>query len=290
MTAKPFLHRAGLANSRWFGPHLFSFLATGSETDGLFALMEVQLLAGHEPPPHTQEVHDTAFYVLDGEVRHRIGTETARASEGDFALLPAGVEHGFRVLSGQARALLLTAPAGLEQAFRVLSEPASRLEILPDPRPLDPGRFLNEFGRRGVVFRCPTAPEPATSPNPGLVTRPVPDCARSYFGHIHTPLVTGAQTGGRFALSEVVVRRGHEPPPHPRYHEDEGYYVLEGDVTFHCDGRALAARPGEFVFLPRGLPRGYEIQSGAVRMLMLLTPPSNGIGYSPVFPRPRRDR
>lgn len=289
-STKPFLRRASLTNSRWFGPHLFSFLATGSETDGQFALMEVRLLAGHEPLPHTHEVDDTAFYVLKGEIRHRVGTETARAGDGDFALLPVGVEHGFRVLSGQAHGLLLAAPAGVEQAFRALSEPASRMEPLPDPRPLDPGRCLDEFGRRGVVFRSPNTPEPATSPNPGLVTRPKSECARGYFGHLHTSLVTGAQTGGRFALSEIVVRRGHESPSHPPDHGNQGYYMLEGDVTFHCDGRALAARPGEFVFLPRGLARGYEIQTQAARMLMLLTPPPGGAGNSPVLTCSPRDR
>lgn len=270
--ATPFLHRADLARSRWFGPHLFSFLTTGPDTNGQFALVEMQLLAGYEPPPHTHRLDDEVFYVLEGEIRYQVGTETARASEGDCVWLPVGVEHGFRVLSGQARALLLSAPSGLEEAFLALSEPARRLEIRPDARPFEPGQFITEFGRRGLTFRSPNAAEPTTHPNPMLVMRPLPGRSRWHFGHLLTPLVTGAQSGGRFAINEIVSRRGEEPPPHVHDRENEGYYVLDGEVTFHCGGCSFLARPGDFMFLPRDLPHGFNIQTDVARMLMLLTP------------------
>lgn len=271
-TLAPFLRRADLENSRWFGPHLFSFLATGDDTDGQFALVEMQLLAGYEPPPHTHRIDDESFYVLDGEIEYQIGSQTVQARRGDFVILPVGVEHGFRIVSGQARALLLSAPSGLEEAFTALSEPARRLQIRREAPPFDPGRFVTEFGKQGLTFRSPNAAEPITQPNPALAARPMPGFSRWYFGHLLTTLAKGAQTGGRFAVTEIASRRGQEPPPHIHHREDEGYYVLDGEVTFHCDDRSFAARRGDFVFLPRELPHSFNIQTDVARMVMLLTP------------------
>ena len=44
--------------------------------------------------------------------------------------------------------------------------------------------------------------------------------------------VTSEQSGGAFALGEMWVRPGTEPPLHIHAREDETYYVLEGEVTF----------------------------------------------------------
>jgi quercetin dioxygenase-like cupin family protein len=45
---------------------LMTFLATGSETGGRFAVMEYHTKPGNEPPPHVHEPEHELYYVLEG--------------------------------------------------------------------------------------------------------------------------------------------------------------------------------------------------------------------------------
>jgi quercetin dioxygenase-like cupin family protein len=84
--------------------------------------------------------------------------------------------------------------------------------------------------------------------------------------------VTGEQTQGRFALVEIVVRRTEEPPLHSHTQEDELVYVVEGEITFHLDGKLRGCAAGAFVFLPKGSEHTYCIESEDARLLVLLMP------------------
>jgi quercetin dioxygenase-like cupin family protein len=80
-------------------------------------------------------------------------------------------------------------------------------------------------------------------------------------------------TGGAFGLVESWIPAGASPPLHVHHREDESFYVIEGQVRFHCEGRDILAGPGSFVFLPRDVPHTFVVEGGEdVRMLTLLTP------------------
>jgi quercetin dioxygenase-like cupin family protein len=83
----------------------------------------------------------------------------------------------------------------------------------------------------------------------------------------------GDDTGGAYALIEALVPPGGGPPPHVHTREDEAFYVLEGDLEFHADGRSFRAGPGAWVTLPRGsLHRFYNASDRPARLLILVTP------------------
>jgi len=52
-----------------------------------------------------------------------------------------------------------------------------------------------------------------------------------YSGHLLTFLATAKDTQGRFALIEMLGRKGNVPPPHIHHREDETFYILEGEMT-----------------------------------------------------------
>jgi mannose-6-phosphate isomerase-like protein (cupin superfamily) len=52
-------------------------------------------------------------------------------------------------------------------------------------------------------------------------------------------------------MENAVPSRWAGPPLH-RHDFDEGFYVLEGELTFQLDDELSTAGPGEFVFVPRG--------------------------------------
>jgi len=59
---------------------------------------------GEEPPDHTHPTEDEMFYVLEGEVTFRCGSEAFEVGEGGFVYLPQQIEHGYTIKSeGQVR-------------------------------------------------------------------------------------------------------------------------------------------------------------------------------------------
>ncbi|HEX4952057.1 MAG TPA: quercetin 2,3-dioxygenase [Thermoanaerobaculia bacterium] len=93
-----------------------------------------------------------------------------------------------------------------------------------------------------------------------------------YMGHLLTFLATGEDTNWHFTLIEARAVRGGEPPPHIHHLEDELYFVLEGEVTFFVGEETYEAGPGSTVFLPRGVPHWFTLNSETARTLILLTP------------------
>src|SRR4029079_17883974 len=64
-------------------------------------------------------------------------------------------------------------------------------------------------------------------------------------GDLYRFLVTGEETGGAYFAMEAVVPPGGGPPPHIHRNEDETFYVLDGEGTFHLgDKTAVAGRGG----------------------------------------------
>ena len=92
-------------------------------------------------------------------------------------------------------------------------------------------------------------------------------------GDRYTIKAAGEETGGAFALIEAVVPPGGGPPPHIHRREDEAFYVLEGELAFHVDGRDIAAGAGSWVTLARGSLHHFKnVGDRPARMLIVVTP------------------
>lgn len=68
---------------------------------------------------------------------------------------------------------------------------------------------------------------------------------------------------GEHSVLEMVAPPGDQPPLHVHRDSDEGFYLLEGEVTFWAgeDQRVLGA--GDFVLGPRGVPHTYRVTGAA---------------------------
>ena len=92
-------------------------------------------------------------------------------------------------------------------------------------------------------------------------------------GDVYRFLATGADTGGQYALWEAVVPPGGGPPPHVHSREQEGFYVLEGEITFTVGDQRLVAGAGTFANLPVGTPHSFTNEGGRpARMLISVAP------------------
>jgi len=92
-------------------------------------------------------------------------------------------------------------------------------------------------------------------------------------GGLLTIKSTGAQTAGALSLLDVRQPQGKTPPLH--VHEaNETFYVLEGELLLHIDGKQHRARNGSVVVVPRGTPHTFVVTSKTARMLLAFTPAS----------------
>jgi quercetin dioxygenase-like cupin family protein len=106
-----------------------------------------------------------------------------------------------------------------------------------------------------------------------VVRQPGAGRAVAVVGDVYRFLATGEDTGGRYALWEAVVPPGGGPPPHVHSREEEGFYVLDGEITFTIGDKRLVAGAGTFANLPAGTPHSFKNESGRpARMLISVAP------------------
>src|ERR671913_1620906 len=96
--------------------------------------------------------------------------------------------------------------------------------------------------------------------------------ARWWGGGLATIKATGKETGDLYSIVEILEPQGAQAPFHLHRKEDEAFYVLEGEMTFHVGEETIKARPGSFVFGPKDVPHTYTVDSGPARLLFLLSP------------------
>ena len=92
-------------------------------------------------------------------------------------------------------------------------------------------------------------------------------------GIAHRFLGTGAGTDGSYVLLEAEVAPGGGPPPHMHAREEEGFYILEGEVDFTAEGATLRAGPGAYLNMPKTTPHSFRNNTDRpARMLVLCAP------------------
>lgn len=111
-----------------------------------------------------------------------------------------------------------------------------------------------------------------------------------FLGNLVTVKAAGAQTRGRLTVAEFLNPAGFAPPLHRHLEEDEMFYVLSGTARFLCDGQELAAAPGDFVLLPRGLPHTFVVGSEEPLRCLQITTPSGFEDFAAEAGAPAHER
>ena len=79
----------------------------------------------------------------------------------------------------------------------------------------------------------------------------------SILGIGYSLLVPAGATGGAYELMQFVAPAGMGPPLHIHKHEDECFYVVEGELEILAGERKVAAPAGTYIHLPRQVPHGF---------------------------------
>ena len=96
--------------------------------------------------------------------------------------------------------------------------------------------------------------------------------ARWWFGALAELKATAGDTGGQMTIVEVTEHPDAEAPLHVHHREDEGFWILEGEVTFDVGDMTIEASAGDYVFAPRDIPHRFTVGNDGCRMLFILVP------------------
>jgi quercetin dioxygenase-like cupin family protein len=92
-------------------------------------------------------------------------------------------------------------------------------------------------------------------------------------GGICTIKATGEDTGGAYAMIEMLITPQGGPPPHIHSREIESFYILEGSLSFWLSDRKLTGSAGCLVIAPPGHTHAFKNEGDVpVRVLLLITP------------------
>ena len=97
-----------------------------------------------------------------------------------------------------------------------------------------------------------------------------------FLGTLATIKAPAAGTGGALSIVEFLHPPGFTTPRHVHHRSDEAFYVLSGSIRGFCGEQTWEAGAGAFVWLPKGVPHGYQVDDAAsadaVRTLALTLP------------------
>jgi len=126
-----------MSEQLWFFDTLVTpHISTQLSPDGL-SVLESRAPRSDSPPLHVHD-EDEIWHVLDGEMLIRVGDIDHNVTAGQSLLGPRGVPHTYRVLSAEARWLVVTAKGGFERFVRSFSRPAEAGDLPAPSAPPSP--------------------------------------------------------------------------------------------------------------------------------------------------------
>lgn len=218
-------------------------LIGGVDSDEAYALTILRVAPGKGIPVR-RSVREEGLYVIRGELTFEVGNRTFGLPAGGFAGVAAGTVYRAEN------------PAAEEAEILVVSSPTDR----------EPPNFEAEADA--------TITSEDFGATPDLTLRlPGEGHSIAVVGDLYRFLATSSETRGRYAIWHATVPPGGGPPPHVHSREEEGFFMLEGSLTFFVEGTPTQAGPGTTLHLPRGVEHAFRNEGDQpARMLILVAP------------------
>lgn len=118
------------------------------------------------------------------------------------------------------------------------------------------------------------------SKKPPYVTRPEEGRNLSVAGGNYRILITGEETGGAFAVIEMLIPPGGGPGPHAHPDFQESFYVVEGEIEVKSEVSTYTAKKGAFVSIPKGgIVHCFKNKTAQMAQLLCTVVPSGLEGF-----------
>lgn len=87
--------------------------------------------------------------------------------------------------------------------------------------------------------------------------------------------ISAKDTGGQFSVFEYEGFAKIGPPLHKHLHQDEVFYVVDGEFLFQAGDERQTLTAGDTIFLPRNVPHTWLQLSEKGKLIYLLQPAGN---------------
>jgi len=139
----------------WFEGAFMRLLVGADETNGAISVMEHWYPGDWGPPLHVHHREDQLLYVLEGEIRARLGdAPDATLGAGNAVFLPRDVPHTFITGAVGARVIEINTPGGFEGFHLDAGDRADEARI-PDPKEVDVPKLVAAIEPYGAEFVGP---------------------------------------------------------------------------------------------------------------------------------------
>jgi mannose-6-phosphate isomerase-like protein (cupin superfamily) len=85
--------------------------------------------------------------------------------------------------------------------------------------------------------------------------------------------ISSASTGGAYTVLELSLPAGAGAPLHTHHHEDEVFYIMEGECEMECGGQTHLAQAGTVVVLPRHTPHAFRNPGSSPNRILITAVP-----------------
>lgn len=278
----PYYIRNGEGERYLVGGLVAGLIARGEDTQELF---ETTILTGGRDanlPLHTHARSHEALLVLDGEVELWLGKGHYLLIRGDFASIPEGTPHAFKMRSHRTQLISWSTGKEMSPLYKALGQPYAGHVQPPEVNPERSGALLKKAEASADVRferKAPGKSTPQRVSNGTVPDKKVPYVLASGEGQ---RLVAGKElfslvgdqrnSDGKFIVVVSEGPAGDMIPAH--YHEKhtETFFCLDGSITMRVNDEVLTLAPGDFVHAPARTIHAYQLNSHYTRMVGFLTP------------------
>lgn len=249
---------------------LWTVIARGADTGGLFDAAYILGPRGARTPFHSLRTHQRSYFVVEGSAQFWLDGQSRVLVPGDSIHVPEGTPVAYRMLSHMTRLLFFSAPSGALDALtgsdgveRHLYSPAGTGELY-----LPGSAELHELPY-GPAQDTWDDTLPATREGYFLRSRGGdrlgwPDSVNAYAAR-------GRNTGGRyFAVNTLAAPQPYIIRHFHRQHT-ENFLCLSGRIWLWVNGTEVLLTPGDFLHAPAGTVHSFAIGAHNTQMLGLLT-------------------
>lgn len=259
---------------------LWTIIARGCDTGGLFDAAYVSGGRGAEVPFHSHARQHRSFYVFDGSVQVWLGAQSRILSRGDSLHVPAGTPVAYRMLAHLTRLLTWAAPGGSLDLAESVGTPVDRhVHSERSASPVPPRRLAEAGEPLGIGFPDLPLPDPQDVWDSALPQGVQPYFLRLGEGDrretgdgLNTYLTRGANTAGRYFAVDTIGARAPYFIRHFHRLHTENFVCVSGRVRLYVNGHEVLLTEGDFVHAPAGTVHTFSFDAHNTRMLGILTP------------------
>ncbi|WP_159945034.1 MULTISPECIES: quercetin 2,3-dioxygenase [unclassified Nocardiopsis] len=252
------------------GGQLWTVIARGADTGGLFDAAFVLGPRGAGTPFHSLPGHQRSYHVSEGSVQFWLPGQSRVLVPGDSVHVPPGTPVAYRMLGHMSRMLFFSASSGALDALVGEGEPVERHVYTPAEarEVLPPGAREHDLprARAGDAWddTLPRGAEAYFLRSRTGERRGWPDAVNAYSAR-------GRNTGGRyFSVSTLAAPQPYIVRHFHRQHT-ETFLCLSGRIWLWVNGQELLLTSGDFLHAPAGTVHSFAIAAHNTQMLGLLT-------------------